>query len=385
LFDRATFQGDARFESANFQDITLFVRATFQGAARFESATFQNTTGFTSATFQGEAGFADAQFKRNAEFSRSKLTGSGSFAARFAAAPIFLAAEIAPPVSFEGFRITGLGAGTFLLHLGSALLLLVLAATAFASLQSQGWLSNLSLAAAIAVALVWFATMILSGRLMDSSSEATAARVLIKISEDNRNHLDYARFFRHQLKAQRLEAPSTFRAFAERPLYWLLVKPIEKLLRLTYEVVADYGLSLIRPIVFLIASVFAFAALVWAWEGGGLGKPKSPFWSAHAVYAPAAPVDSDFLGALSFSAARVFPFGPWGEVKAPDEGKGQCSFAARHLAVDHCRPDGVDLPRPTALEGHRLAVRAVAVVQSILAALLIFLFALAVRRRFQIT
>jgi hypothetical protein len=45
----------------------------------------------------------------------------------------------------------------------------------------------------------------------------------------------------------------------------------------------------------------------------------------------------------------------------------------------------VDLPRPTALEGHRLAVRAVAVVQSILAALLIFLFALAVRRRCQIT
>jgi hypothetical protein len=175
------------------------------------------------------------------------------------------------------------------------------------------------------------------------------------------------------------------------------MKMAERFFSIGYELLANYGRSASRPVFFMVASTVGFAALTWAWEGGGLSGPRAPFWTTenHALVAQT-PFDADFIEALSFSTARVFPFGPWAEAKAPDdepraEAKGtavereRCSFAARHLAVDHCRPDGVSLHTATEVEGHRLAVRAVAVLQSLFAIVLAFLFGLAVRRRFQIS
>jgi uncharacterized protein YjbI with pentapeptide repeats len=63
-FDRATFQGDARFVGATFQGDAGFHEATFQGDASFSRVTFEGDADFYGAIFQGDAGFGGATFER---------------------------------------------------------------------------------------------------------------------------------------------------------------------------------------------------------------------------------------------------------------------------------------------------------------------------------
>src|SRR6266540_3936180 len=73
-FNRATFQGPARFArvafkgaawfgGATFQDIAWFEGATFKGGAGFGGATFQDTASFTTVAFQDGVWFDGATFK----------------------------------------------------------------------------------------------------------------------------------------------------------------------------------------------------------------------------------------------------------------------------------------------------------------------------------
>ncbi|WP_244173907.1 pentapeptide repeat-containing protein [Streptomyces recifensis] len=71
--------GEARFDSATFQDDAYFIRATFGGHAWFDSATFQGLAGFDSATFQGLAGFDSATFQGLAGFDSATFRGSAHF------------------------------------------------------------------------------------------------------------------------------------------------------------------------------------------------------------------------------------------------------------------------------------------------------------------
>jgi hypothetical protein len=75
----------------------------------------------------------------------------------------------------------------------------------------------------------------------------------------------------------------------------------------------------------------------------------------------------------------VLPFGPGAVVE--EEG---CGYAARLLALDPCRPEGVPVAADQNVALHRLAAGAAATLQSVMALTLAFLFGLAVRRRFQI-
>ena len=85
-------------------------------------------------------------------------------------------------------------------------------------------------------------------------------------------------------------------------------------------------------------------------------------------------VSADMLDTLRFSLSRVFPFGPWAEVDP-------ASTIGRLLAPrDDLIADGL----PANFPGLDMLVATLAVMQSFLSAVLVFLSALAVRRRFQI-
>ncbi|MES1156942.1 MAG: pentapeptide repeat-containing protein [Alphaproteobacteria bacterium] len=78
-FGSATFSGDAVFDSATFSGDAGFGRATFSGYAGFRSATFSGNAGFRSATFSGDAGFGRATFSGNAGFDSATFSGYAGF------------------------------------------------------------------------------------------------------------------------------------------------------------------------------------------------------------------------------------------------------------------------------------------------------------------
>src|SRR6266540_1715734 len=67
-FNRATFQGPARFARVAFKGAAWFGGATFQDTAEFDGATFQDAAWFQEVTFRGTAGFEGATFQGAAQF-----------------------------------------------------------------------------------------------------------------------------------------------------------------------------------------------------------------------------------------------------------------------------------------------------------------------------
>jgi hypothetical protein len=118
IFDRATFIGDAHFKSAVFKETasfdkaqfsgsTQFQHSVFQGPASFEGASFAWHAYFQAAAFPAGAWFTEAYFRRSADFSR--IVADGDFAltgCRFEQTPPnFVSARFATPPAFRDLQI----------------------------------------------------------------------------------------------------------------------------------------------------------------------------------------------------------------------------------------------------------------------------------------
>lgn len=175
-------------------------------------------------------------------------------------------------------------------------------------------------------------------RASDARLESLEAsyRTLKQAMEDTRSRLSESRFFKLELRARRgrrdHEVPAWER-FASR----------------LYGLIADYGDSISRPVLFLAG--LAVAASVIYWLLAGL---HSGVWSL-----------GEFGDAIRYSFGRMTPFGAMSE-------EGAWVWYGRWSEV------GTLFSWPG-------MIRSVATLQSALALLLTFLFGLAVRRRFQIT
>jgi hypothetical protein len=175
-------------------------------------------------------------------------------------------------------------------------------------------------------------------RQTDARLEALEAsfRTLKLAMEDTRARLSESRFFKMELRARRRRRDSEVPAW-------------ERFASLAYGVTADYGDSIARPLIFFLALAMAFAFAYWGLAA--LETESVADWSR--------------LGdALRYSLSRMTPFGAMQE---------QDSWAW----LDGWRSEG-------SLFSWSGLIRIAATVQSALALVLTFLFALAVRRRFQI-
>jgi uncharacterized protein YjbI with pentapeptide repeats len=329
-FDSATFYRGARFEntifcaSAGFGSATFSVYVTFTGAifsgtawfdsatfsydASFDSATFSYDASFDSAAFSGVAGFQRATFSRRAEFRSATFSGETRFEdVKFGQPVTFRGAVFRWPADFNGAtiqRTVTFDRAQFSdvhrdLHRAQLVFWPLATLSLCAGLAAGLWLSgrlawlawNVCRLAGVA-ALVW--SMIGGSRVgKDRIQEGhmRAFRRLTLICEEIRNRRDAAKFYRLELKAARLRWSTN--AF-ERFVSW------------AYDVVSDYGESLVRPLLALGVVVAAFAAAGWSIEAGR--DPSSPSrWLAQQ-----ARFDPDFLDAARYSLSRVFPFGPWG-------------------------------------------------------------------------
>ena len=168
-------------------------------------------------------------------------------------------------------------------------------------------------------------------------------RTLKLAMEDKRDRVMEGKFFQLELKARR-------RRRKPNVLFW------ERIASDFYGIFSDYGNSVVRPLVWIFASVVIFACIYWLL---GIDTSQHPVTFRSG---------SDFWEALSYSAGRVLAFGPWRET--PPAG----SMMGILLNID-----GEGAGRRTAF-----GIRLLASFQSVLAIILVFLSGLAVRRRFQI-
>ena len=100
-FGRASFLGRAMFEHAIFQGRVTFDGAFFGGKASFKDARFKTTT-FEYSRFEGDANFQSAQFNQAVLFKMSRLCRGGNFLrANFSNGARFTAMRAAGDVIFK--------------------------------------------------------------------------------------------------------------------------------------------------------------------------------------------------------------------------------------------------------------------------------------------
>lgn len=79
VFRETTFHGDATFRGADFFDYTSFHNATFFGSANFSRADFYEHAPFSKVTFSGSANFRETTFSKIATFPKTTFNALASF------------------------------------------------------------------------------------------------------------------------------------------------------------------------------------------------------------------------------------------------------------------------------------------------------------------
>lgn len=403
LFDSATFSGNARFVGANFSGDVRFDGATFSGDVGLESATISGDAGFRLAAFAGSlncratrfqrladflgqgaalvdldrratltlpedgktvgeiaqagavtprarrafvmADFEDAIFEGDADFSNRDFLEPSSFrSAIFHGLVEFHGSALHQGQTFHGARETDVvsqpwptervarrvhGVATALAELSRLEKRRPSRPPAFDTWRAKAkadWLAREGKSSWEEGVDHWLFARPMSDNARYERIEA-AFRSLKLAMEGVRNRVEEQRYYRLELLARRRRR--------DIPVW-------ERWVSHGYEQVSDFGNALGRPFWALLWTALLFAALYAGW-GAVLG------------------LSSNAWDALSFSAGRVAPFGPWAD------------DPAWLTALD------------TKGSAWGFAGRLVATVQSLFAIVLAFLFALAVRRRFQIS
>jgi uncharacterized protein YjbI with pentapeptide repeats len=249
-FGSATFSGHASFKSAMFTGVANFPSATFYGHAYFMRATFNGIASFASATFS-PASFVSATFSNAANFSSARFFGVLRFVnAKFARETMFSLAHFGTHVpDFRG-------------------------ATMHEATEWHG--------------AIWPKP---SRNLDAAQAQVYAYERLKQEMERLKKHEDEQSFFRKELRARRgLTSP------------WLGAW----LLNYLYDILSDYGQSLIRPLLWLFgvfAVGFFFFAVAPVFNGARMTVAHAAMVSFASVFS-FLPITRDAIAGLS-GAAKI--------------------------------------------------------------------------------
>ncbi|MBC7767399.1 MAG: pentapeptide repeat-containing protein [Phycisphaerales bacterium] len=412
-FNRARFLNGANFNDIEFGDKSAFDDAVFARRSDFERCVFTGAAIFERASFYRRASFAFAKFKRSVTFARAQFHGRSDFED----------AELPGDMSFDRAQFTAIE------RMLNAARVWFWIALAFAAWTYLGTPWPEALAFHKAWIFAFPALIYLTSSFLISKDSQLAARMWFVLAlglvvwayfgAPAPDHLAPYRVWIFALPAGVCLAASSYMAKDgkvepfERS-YSYLAAQVEKagnrkdaalllrkhqrakrlrrrhplpgrILSIAYDIAASYGDSLRRPTFWLLMSLAAFAALFWTWSNGGPRDVQA--WIARVQHAEER---AELFGAVEFSLANVVqPFATWAPALHGDQ---DCNFRTNLLVVgarkttagvERCRPVWMDANAD--LNGHRLAVRTMSALQSIVSALLLFLMALATRRRFSIS
>lgn len=360
-FPGTSWSNDARFDDAVFlRAAPYFHSSNFSGGVRFARTDFREGADFTDCRFATYAGFREARFGGDASFLHARINETAAFSeAEFFGAARFDRAELSGRVDFTNARFARFASftdttwptkenqwrGSLRQAIFEGPLIFDRLRIPFAALDGARIQHGIALGSSSeAEADRWLEEQIAN---IEPSSptggvdelhppsywrqEALAAlesgcRVLKQAMAGQTDKAREQMFYRFELIARRRQAATPL---TERVFSWL------------YGATSNYGASIGRPLGSLALLVAAFAALFW------VADPPRTTTSA--------------LDAINFSASRVFPFGAFEEV------------SKRWIEAFE-----------TADTLATLGIRVLASLESAFAATLLFLLALAVRRKFQI-
>jgi Pentapeptide repeats (9 copies) len=344
VFERVTFTGDANFKQAVFTGTASFDKATFSGEAQFQRAIFLGPASFAGAAFSWHsrfegaafpagAWFTSAYFRRTADFERIVADGAFSLAgARFEQTPpSFVSARLAVPPDFSKMQI------------------------------SPGAEPGLFVQSVLGGFFLW-----LVGQL--DSALGGRYRVLRHLAAQTGDHKSEALFTAAELRSRRYTEDQPWHAG-----FWLSI---------IYELVANFGRSVVRPIFWLIA----------------LTAVSSWFYLAQhapAGVSAAAQLEARLVPLLPEALRPAAPALPKLACKAGDGDPGAAAIqlAVRQALVIGGLDSGRNAAANVCLYGYDEKLRAAAVpdaavlwgiVQTLLSAGLWFLFLLGLRNRFRI-
>ncbi len=402
-FQGTTFSGNARFNDAVFSGDARFPNATFSGSAMFDDAIFSGKALFVGAAFAGYSGFKHCQFKQNADF-----TGAGRAAHVAAAEQVVLlkpptvenarAGTLKKPAGLEpiargGFQKCSFAKAVFFGNADFSNRTFT-AEAEFDSADFRGApvfhdavigqgvrFYRARFDAPWRAADTWSSEQIAAAKLRNAAAATEAkaqGRSVPKLTIPKRQELLDARFAALEQAYRTLklamenirdrDREQTFYRYElvcrrrQSTTFWG-----ERLISQGYGLISNYGGSLFRPVVTLTLLTATFGLVYWGWASAFQGKPLALLGAGG--------LQNDVWDALLFSANNVFrPFNAW----SADSGE-HSAWLTRFLSAQTANPDVVHGA------GWRLGIRLVATAQSLVAIVLAFLFALGVRRRFQIS
>jgi hypothetical protein len=390
-FDDTVFSRRADFERSIFTGPAIFERAEFRRRVSFAFAKFKRSVTFAGAKFDGRSDFEDAELPADLSFDRARFTAIERMliAARlwfivalgFAVWIYFGApwSEAIPLHKAWTFAFPGLiflgtlfliskdsrPAAALWLVVGSSVVLWAYFGAALPEHLTPYRFCIFALPAAVCLAASSYMAKDSKVEPFERSYSHLAAR-----ANTAGNRKDAALFLRKYQRAKRLR--------------WHHSMP-GRFLSIFYDGAASYGDSLRRPTILLLASLAVFTAIFWTWANGGPSDGSA--WLARIQHTEER---AELLGAAEFSLANVVqPFASW---TPPTQSVQECNFRSNLLVIGahktlagsaRCQPAWMDSSAD--IQGHRFAVRTVSALQSIVSALLLFLMALAARRRFSIS
>lgn len=368
-FDGVEFASDVTFEESLFSGNTWFKETRFSGEAKFDRATFEEFAWFNGVYFLSKAEFyrlkandllyyEDCKFFGEANYSEANIVGEIVFdGVEFESGAVF--AKMIVPGRFVA---TGTGFGKeernwrgafFGAHFDRVLIWRGMAGkfvSAFEGITLERGILRDRLSdaddlkthrKALGLALNAIDE---DGKLNSESAlrslEAGALKLKLAMEKDS-DKLREQRFYRLELLARRKQTGTPW---------------TEKTFSFAYEKFANYGASIGRPLIAIIGFTLLFGLLVYfplstVFSDGELSNAFALSFDKR--------FDPDLWTSLSFSVSNIFPLGPFRELRS-DYFSELSSFET-------------------------LVMGTVAILQSVISALLLFLSGLAVRRRFQIS
>jgi hypothetical protein len=413
-FQKAQFLGEARFHGAQFSGETNFGGAAFSGDCSFTNARLAGNADFERASFAGNLSFAGAELDRPALFTQARFGGDTFFSdARFGDLASFRLAVFSSFATFEGARFAGpatfnalrggrafdLNGASFACapdfiqaHFDEAPRLDNLAVSEKAARTGQGMAGGVPLRAQPSHA--GQGPLALIYRLLFPDREAAARwRALKRLAIQAHDHEREQIFFANEIRALR---------FAwDKPLPWPIWRAegwgrfARFWLGVCYSLFANYGRSAFLPVLWWAAAV-VLATLLYLGEHDQVAQRRAALitegvhWSAARLrsgYEAWRAPEPCVVPAESRSGVSALAPAARGETNAAIEAT---ELALRTgLLVFDPGPDnarrtlgclyGVEHYGETAAAIVPPAVSRVMIAQKLFCALMIFLFALAVR------
>lgn len=257
-FRRAKFTGGAEFSKAMFSRSAYFRESEFVGSADFNEAQFSGYAGFGEAQFSSYAGFSEAKFCGNAYFKKAKFEERAVFSeTQFSGSVLFGEAQLAGKADFHGdygaengnarsFKVVSFQDALF----GGPADFSNREILKTANFRVQQFTKAPSFAGS---RLHQDTTFPSQEHFLDRSSERApdSYRVLRLAMENQRDRLNEGMFYALEQESRRRSGNMSW---------------IERTISLGYGMGSEYGLEILRPLLWLIGGILATsAALVAVW------------------------------------------------------------------------------------------------------------------------